>query len=326
MTAQPWAAPFVRLFAPQPEGVEPHAQLKTEPEDFQVTEQRIEKFSGSGEHLCLHIEKRGQNTRWVADQLAAQLGLQGKAVGYAGLKDRHAVTRQWFSLPLADENLLKNVQIEGVRLLDSQRHSRKLRPGDLSGNQFALRLRNLEGDREQLQHRLQRVVEQGFPNFFGAQRFGRKGDNVEQALDLNRRRRLLRHRNKGIYLSAARSWMFNRFLADRIECGDWPQLCAAKDITGPLWGRGRPPEDATFAAQEAELPGRFPELANLLEHSGLGQDRRTLRLQPQLQWRVEGNDLHLSFCLPPGSYATALIDQLLIARTADEPQGDENAG
>lgn len=311
-----WQPPFARIWPESDASVS--GRLKLEPEDFCVQEIPAFEFSGQGEHLYLFVEKRGQNTAWVASQLANHFGLQSRDVGYAGLKDRHAVTRQWFSLPVADDAAAETVQIEAVQILGRARHSRKLRRGDLSGNAFEICIRDIQGPVELIEQRLDLLARQGFPNFFGPQRFGRNGDNVAQALDLNRRRRLVRHGDKGIYLSAARSWLFNRFLADRIESGDWPEISELQDLTGPLWGRGRPAPDAHYAAAESQLPQRYPELVDLLEHAGLGQERRLLRIQVPLQWSFGEEVMRLSFCLPAGCYATALIDQLMVARQSPE--------
>lgn len=316
--ARPWPRALGR-----PDDETP-ALLKASPEDFFVEELSALMLDGEGGHRYLLIEKRGQNTAWVASELARVFQVPEKSVGYAGLKDRWAVTRQWFSLPWGAR--LPNLEeLEGVVLVETGRHSQKLRRGDHLGNRFVIRLRQVQVEPEIVEARLAAVREQGFPNYFGDQRFGKQGDNLARGMALARASRLRDHRKRGIYLSAMRSWLFNALLAELIDAGEWPRITAGgpnqPGPDGALWGRGRPRADAVFADFEEALPVTYPDLCDMLEHNGLSQERRALRVVPErLQWRwmdnadAVGRDLELSFMLPPGSYATELLDEIAALR------------
>jgi tRNA pseudouridine13 synthase len=211
--------------------------IRTLPEDFQVTEIPLVTPDGEGEHCWLSIRKRNSNTAWVAKQLAEFAGVAPKAVSYAGMKDRHAVTEQWFSVQLPgradpDWSLINN---ESFEVLQASRHSRKLKTGALRGNRFRLRVRGVDASPEQIQKRIQQLA-QGIPNSFGPQRFGHNGDNLVQAERLLARPKVQSEtarrsggrpgahvsRNKrSIWLSAVRSALFNRVLAARIEAANW---------------------------------------------------------------------------------------------------------
>ena len=178
---------------------------------------------GEGEHIWLDIEKNGANTAFVAQQLAAAAGVMDRDVGYAGLKDRYAITRQWFSiyLPKGETPDLTQLQHPEFKVLRQSRHLKKLRPGDLQGNRFRIVLRDATGDPDAmkaLEANLQAVASQGVPNYFGAQRLGFEGGNVEQGRAmLAREIRVRNPKKKGIYLSAVRSFVFNEVLAQRIQ-------------------------------------------------------------------------------------------------------------
>lgn len=321
------------------------ARVRVEPEHFRVVEIPICEPDGSGEHVWLSVRKRNANSEWVARQLARFAGVQPCDVSYAGLKDRHAVTEQWFSVQLpgkADPDW-SALSVEGVQILRAERHSRKLKRGALRGNRFALRITGFVGDSERVNACLQQIATQGMPNYFGEQRFGRDGQNIDAARAMladGGGRRLPRH-TRGLYLSALRSHLFNQVLAVRITAGNWNQLLegdllqlngsrawfkSAADAataarvdsldvhpTGPLWGRGRL-ESAAAARQveEAVLAGSAAD-CEALERAGLEQDRRALRVQVgALSWRWQGTDiLDLSFELPAGSYATVLLRELI---------------
>jgi tRNA pseudouridine13 synthase len=151
-------------------------------EDFVVEEIPRVLPEGEGGHLWLWVEKRSANTDWVAKELARVAACPARDVGFAGLKDRHAVTRQWFSVPAREvtpENLEK-AEIEGVKILDSHNHTRKLKRGTLNGNRFHLKIREFTGDAIETVQRLERIRASGVPNYFGPQRFGYNGQNVEK--------------------------------------------------------------------------------------------------------------------------------------------------
>ena len=332
------------------------ARIRVTPEDFDVTELDGFAASGAGEHLLLTIEKRGMNTAYVARLLAEWAGVDEGAIGYAGLKDRHAVTRQRFSVQLPGREAPDIAALErddaatgqALRVLDQARHARKLPRGALAGNRFVLVLRGVDGDRAAIEARLQAVAARGVPNYFGDQRFGHGGGNVDKALRMFGGLRV-RREERALLLSAARSELFNRVLAARVADGSWDRglegeawmldgsrsvfgpepwsealaaRLAAFDIhpSGPLWGRGE--SRATGAAQALEQQaldaGDGPALRAGLERAGLGQERRATRLKPDGlagRWLAE-DVLELAFTLPAGSYATAVLAELGAVRDA----------
>lgn len=209
--------------------------MRSTPEDFQVDELPSFEPSGEGEHLLLTIRKRGQNTAYVAKQLAHWAGIAEMGVSYAGLKDRHAVTTQRFSvhLPKRIAPDLATLDDAQMQVVESTWHHRKLQRGALLGNRFVLTLRQVQGEREAIERRLQAIAARGIPNWFGEQRFGRDGGNVASALAMfgytqdadgtlaPAPKRRLRNDQRSILLSAARSSLFNRVLGARVEQGNW---------------------------------------------------------------------------------------------------------
>jgi len=320
------------------------ARIRTTPEDFLVEEIDGFEATGSGEHLLLTIEKRGTNTAFAAAELARWAGVPPMGVSYAGLKDRHAVTRQRFSvhLPKRIAPDLASLQSTDMRVVKSEWHSRKLPRGALAGNRFELILRDVQGEREAIDERLTLIGAQGVPNYFGEQRFGRFGDNVANALAMFAGRRVGRDQ-RTLLLSAARSELFNQVLAARVSDGSWNRglpgevwmldgsrsvfgpepmtdaistRLAEFDIhpTAPLWGRGqlRSTDDAKALEESVLADPRALSLRQGLEAAGLSQERRSTRLRPgglRSEWLDEGT-LRLCFELPPGSYATTLLAEL----------------
>ncbi|ANB17687.1 tRNA pseudouridine(13) synthase TruD [Dokdonella koreensis] len=329
--------------------------LRVEPADFVVEERLGFEPAGSGEHLFVHVEKTGANTDWVAQQLGAFAGVAPVGVGYAGLKDRHAVTRQWLSLHLpgrADPDW-SALAIPGVRVLEAVRHDRKLKRGAHRGNRFRLRLREVGGDRDLAGARIAAIATHGVPNYFGEQRFGRDGDNLVLARQLFAGQRLPRHL-RGFALSAARSVLFNRLLGRRVDAGNWDRAVpgevwmldgshaifgplafdatlaerlASGDIhpTGPLWGRGALRSEADVQALEASIAAADPALADGLAQAGLEQERRALRLRvADLEWSWEdATTLAVAFALESGAYATTVLRELADWRLAagQSPEG-----
>jgi tRNA pseudouridine13 synthase len=289
------------------------AFFRSEPEDFQVDEDLGFVPSGEGEHVYLRIRKRNQNTMWIAKQLARFCGVQSMDVGYCGLKDRNAVTTQWFSIYLPKGPLpnWSDFHVEGTELLTASRHLRKLKPGAHRSNHFVIRLRELSGD---LGGRLEEVST-GVPNYFGEQRFGIGGGNlIEAERLLVGGQRIKNRKQRGLIMSAARSYLFNRVLSVRVEEASWRQVLTGDvgdEPTGPLWGRGRSPVGGETAAVEERVLAPLRAWCEGLEHVGLQQERRSTVLIPQqfaVQW--QGNDLQLSFGLAPGQYATALLREI----------------
>jgi tRNA pseudouridine13 synthase len=315
--------------------------------DFAVLEERGAPFAETGEHLYLRVRKCGQNTRWVAQQLAAFAGLPYKAVSYAGLKDRHAVTEQWFSLHLPgqagpDWNAFA---LPDVTVVAARRHDRKLRQGFLSYNRFSIVLRNLSAvDAGILAERLRCMAQNGVPNYFGPQRFGRDAGNLSLALRPGGWRRLPRAQ-RSFALSALRGALFNLYVAERVRGGSWltglegdaqqsdrargaaeqdtsvfePRLAPA----GPLWGRGN--GGASGAARELEerVYGAFPAITGLLEQAGARFSRRPLIARlGELDWDHTGDQLRLQFALGPGAFATTVLHAALTARDAATIEDD----
>ena len=278
-------------------------------------------------------------------ELARFVDISPVGIGFAGLKDRHAVTRQAMSVHLAGraEPDWSAFPHEGVRILDSARHRRKLKRGALAGNRFILTLRDVRGDREAAERVLTAIAARGVPNYFGDQRFGRGGANVDRARAMFAGKRVDK-RTRSMLLSAARSELFNRVLAGRVADGCWDtpldgeiwalagsrswfgpesfdatlaDRLARGDIhpSGPLWGKGEPPTTADAGARERETGAAEPELTAGLVAAGMDQERRALRLMPQqLAWEwLDDRSLQLRFALPAGSYATVVVREL--ART-----------
>ena len=314
------------------------AILKRLNEDFQVTELPLQLPCGEGEHLWLDVEKTGANTAFVAQQLAEAAGVEERDVGYAGLKDRHAITRQWFSiyLPKGETPDLTLTRHPEFKVLGQRRHVKKLRPGDLQGNRFRIVLREVAGDaraRQAVEANLQAVASQGVPNYFGAQRFGFEGGNVElgRAM-LAREIRVRNPKKKGLYLSAVRSFVFNEVLALRIQQGLWGKslpgdvMDEAGRPTGPLWGRGRVSSSEQAQALENGVAERHSTLCDGMEHAGLDQERRALVASPvDMSWEwPHDQQLVLSFCLPAGNYATAVLNEIL--RTTEPERHTLNEG
>lgn len=368
--------------------------LRSTPGDFEVTETLSFEPEGEGEHLYILAEKRGVTTRAVQQMLANRCGVPVRDVSYAGMKDKHAVARQWFSVrrpqredfgigeslqpreregvprkrtsargdpsqedslqpreregaprkkksargnPSHGTNASEDCQQPGaitpwessgagpqatasgdsqtgVRTLRHVRHRRKLRRGELERNHFRIRVRALAGDPATSLARLRAV---GAPNYFGEQRFGATGENVEAALDWVRAGKpRISPFLRSVYLSSMRSFLFNEVLAERVTDGTWRCLLdgeaeLAGAPTGPLWGRGRPPSAGAARALEERTMRAHCEIAKALEFVGLRQQRRALAATPkELSWRVESGALTLEFALDPGTYATSVLREV----------------
>ena len=320
------------------------AVLKASAEDFQVDEVLDIPLTGQGEHLWLWVEKRGLNTEEAARRLARAAGVSQRNISYAGLKDRQALTRQWFSLHLpgkADPDLAA-AQGDDLLIQRSERHNRKLQRGAHSANGFTLRLTALEAERDALEQRLQRIAAQGVPNYFGLQRFGFDGGNVLQACDFASRLELPVQRNlRSRLLSSARSYLFNQVLAKRVAAGTWNQAqigdllaftssrsffmagdaecidprLAILDLhpTGPLWGDGPLPSAGVTRQLEQEVADEAAQLVQWLIRADMAHERRILRLPIQsLTWHYPEPDiLQLAFVLPAGCFATVVVREVL---------------
>ena len=317
------------------------ALLKAECADFVVKEQLGYDMSGDGEFVAVKVRKTDCNTLFVGEQLAKIAGISARNMSYAGLKDRKAVTEQWFSLQMPGQPTpdFSQFSLDGVEILDATRHQRKIRIGSLQGNHFEILLRNVE-ETDELKVRLDFLAKNGFPNYFTEQRFGRDGNNLTQALRWANGEIKVKDRNKrSFYLSAARSEMFNLIVSKRMELnlaqqilvGDVLQLngshswfvvdesedlaqlqqrLAQQDVllTAPLIGE----EDKSAVDFEHEIFAQHQALFALMRQERMKAARRPILMQPQhFQWQFEPNGLRLQFALPAGSYATALIRELV---------------
>jgi|SRR5215469_4193074 len=331
------------------------ARIRGTPEDFRVEEVLGYAADGEGPHVMLTVEKRGANTRWVVEQLARLAGIPAREVGYAGLKDRHAVTLQHFTLNLdrRPEPDWQALPAGEFRVLKSARHRRKLKTGALQGNRFCLVLRDLSVDPATLASRLEAVRERGVPNYFGVQRFGRGAANIEKAeAALSGRLRVHDRRLFSLLLSAARSLIFNDLLSARVQAANWDKLLpgevlmldgshsvfratvddvalpariASGDLhpTGPLWGRGEPMSSGKALEWEKQAAARYPVMAAGLESLKLEPARRSLRLPVRdFAWKVEADTLVLKFFVPAGAYATTVLRELIDMREDIEDMAD----
>jgi len=320
-----------------------HGTLRVSPEDFFVDEDLGFAPDGAGEHVFVRVEKRGANTDWVARELARIADVRPDAVSYAGMKDRHALTRQTFSvhLPGKSEPDWNAIAHDEFRVLEHQRHSRKLKRGALKGNAFRIVVRDVQGDVDAARRVVASIESAGVPNYFGEQRFGRDAANVERALAMFAGKRVQRH-ERSLLLSAARSQLFNMVLARRVERGDWnrsvagdvwmlagthsifgpeavtPELiarCENGDIapTGPLWGNGDLRSTGDVADIENEVAGLCAAIAAGLAANDLRQERRALVLRPaELSMRILSDGvIEFAFGLSSGAYATVLLREIV---------------
>ena len=323
-------------------------------DDFVVTENTGIEPEGQGEHLWLRLRKTGLSTPEMCKLLSRLSGVRDRDISYAGLKDKHAVTEQWISLiwPIKQEpDWLAQLPAE-IELLAHIRHSRKLRKGALRGNRFQLVIRHIACvDPDAVLERIAHIRRAGFPNYFAEQRFGRDGANVSKAKAMFNRSMTVRDRfRRGMFLSAARSWIFNNLLAERVRRGDWdrvidgdvcqlhgsrawfvaeagdadiPRRVKEGDIhpTGPLWGDGDPSSKGEALGLESAIARLDVDLMAGLAAARVDHDRRALRVIPEDlhgEWLDDGS-LRLEFGLPAGAYATALLRELGAVQFAGGP-------
>jgi tRNA pseudouridine13 synthase len=317
-------------------------RLRAEPEDFRVDEIPLYAPTGQGAHTFVRVEKRLRNTEELARDLARAAGAPPRDVGYAGRKDRRAVTTQWLSVPGLDPERALRLDLPGARVLEAARHPHKLRTGQLRGNRFEIVARGVDAEAAaSAAARLEVLCARGMPNRFGAQRFGREGDNAQRAL------RVLRGERQGggrraarFLLSALQAAVFNAVLARRplplqvLERGDIAVRHASGGLflvedpaaeapradafeispTGPIFGtRVRGPAGAVAERERAVLAahGLDPERLRAPPGIRLRGARRALRVCPeQASLRHDGDRLRVSFVLPPGSFASVLLEEL----------------
>ena len=322
---------------PQSNGV-----FKQSCEDFNVQEDLGFELTGEGEHVCLWVQKVGENTQYLARQLAKFASIPARNVSYAGLKDRQGDTKQWFSLHIPgkitpDFSLFES---PGVTILKVIRHNKKIKTGALAGNYFSIVLREIS-DKDALQKALQQVQD-GVPNYFGEQRFGFDGYNINAALTMFQGRKIKDRFKRGIYLSAARSYLFNQVVSARIKgglynkplLGDCVQFVGNRSffpltdldattmerldkrevcLTAPLWGAGELTSELDAKQYETSVLSCYQEIQAGLAKNGLKQERRPLLLIPEefsSTW-LDENSVKIDFYLPSGCYATSVLRELI---------------
>ncbi len=326
-------------------------RYRVEPADFRVEEVFVHPLDDAGEHLWLWIEKTGLTTHQAIERIAGDCGVAARQIGFAGLKDRHARTYQWLSLPWPIKAELPTWTVADDLIVHAaRRHGRKLKRGAHTANRFSIRLRDIiypEGtdDGESLTALATRIASQGVPNYFGEQRFGRQGTNVEMARQVFAGKRLPRNK-RSIALSAARSFMFNQVLAARVADGTWARALAgdvfmlagtnsvfagnttdetaqalaervaSRDIapTGPMPGQLGPravvPESPA-ADHEQAVGQTYPDLIDGLVAARVDAERRALVLAvDDFQLTRADDDLIVSFELPAGAFATSVLREL----------------
>lgn len=325
--------------------------LKSVPEDFIVCEDLGFPLDGEGEHVMVHVRKTGCNTAFVAENLAKFAGIHPRDASYAGLKDKNAVTEQWFCLRMPGKEMpdFSQFVLEGCEILATTRQQRKLRIGSLKGNHFTLVLREIS-DRQFLDVRLEQIKAQGVPNYFGVQRFGRNGDNLRQALRWATDEIRVKERGKrSFYLSAARSAMFNHLVSQRLAqnlystvmLGDAMQLHGrgswfvvtedelaqsqlrniAHDIhiTAPLPGKGELGTQSQALDFETANLAEYEALWALARQERVDNTRRAINVIPEeMTWSWQDDTtLSLSFFLPAGSFATSVVRELIVLGNSD---------
>jgi tRNA pseudouridine13 synthase len=326
--------------------------LRASPEDFRVDEILGFEASGEGPHALLRVRKRGANTEWVARELARALGCKPFEVGFAGLKDRNAVTTQSFTVPRGRRAAQELVGIagEGFEVIAATAHQRKLPRGALEANRFEITVRQLAGDAQALAGRLGHLARGGAPNYFGPQRFGRDGGNLGQVLHAAaggaRRRRGAQ--GDGYMLSAARSVIFNAIVAARVEQATWNRLlagdvanldgrgsvfavespdaqlaqrCEALEIhpTAPLMGAGESLARGGVLALETEIAARFPEALAVIRAERMNGERRATRIRVrEFEYQLQADVLRLKFTLAAGSFATTVLREIIATSDTGE--------
>lgn len=318
------------------------AIFKKLPEDFIVTEQLGFELSGEGENLMLLIEKRQLNTQQVCEYLAKFFKKRLRDIGYAGLKDKQSISQQWFSVQLnrTAEIQLDNIETSEITVIKAIRHDKKLRVGALSANQFNIRLRDINTT-DDLNAKLSVIAKHGVPNYFGPQRFGIKGNNLNWFQRMVNGESIRNKKLKGFALSAGRSYLFNQCVSQRIEIDQFDKViegdvfvlagknsyfCFDKNdtdyqqrldtfdinISAPLYGGGESPAKQGSLDAEQEVAEKYSDWINTLSDNGLEHERRSIRLVPtDMSWRFTDNILDIQFSLPSGCFATSVLREVI---------------
>lgn len=310
-----------------------NAAFKCQPEDFQVNEVLPLVPDHYGEHLYLHIEKTACNTQWLATELARLAGIPANKASWSGLKDRHGVCRQYFSLHLPGKKDpdFSQVDTREFRILDSFRHRQRLRIGTHEGNEFKIVIREFSGDKKEFENQLTLISKEGFANYFGPQRFGHSGNNLVKLQDFVKKMEMPRRRPlRSTLISSARSFLFNQVLSARIKAGNWREHIQGDPSsipTGPLYGDGRACE-GQLQALESELLSKHKDICQWLSLNRSRAERRPLLIKPRdMTWQwLDDSILEISFSLPPGSYATSLLGQAVTLedKSAYSPSGNNH--
>ena len=323
-----------------------HGQIKARPEDFRVIENLDVVPSGAGEHDWLHIRKIKCNTDQVAKELAKFAKVARRDVGYSGMKDFFADTQQWFSvwLPGAEQPNWSNFDLPGVTINQVERHARKIKRGTHKSNYFEIQVSDIEGSLESLMHTIELIENQGVPNYFGSQRFGRDAGNMNQVLAMLNGGKRPKNRNlSGLLLSAARSWVFNKVASARVEQQSWQRLMerepacldgsnsvfisdAAVDQTqrlmamdihpsAPMWGQGSERfmlDSQSLHDWELRVLTSERELCDGLVRAKADYRRRSIRSYARnLRAQINHRGVLISFTLQRGQFATSVLRELV---------------
>lgn len=327
------------------------AGFKQQSQDFIVQEVLGYAPTGEGEHIYAWVRKQDLNTAYLAEQLAKFCQVPLRNVTYAGRKDKFAVTEQWFGIHLPGniEPQWESFSHEGVTILNTLRHNKKLRTGNLAGNRFTITLRDIEPS-DALEQRLRDIEQHGVPNYYAEQRFGVRqdahgklhtGGNLEMAMRMLAGETIRNRNKRSMAISALRSWLFNHIVSERLTAnqfntilnGDALKLAGSNsffiadsddealatrlssgdvEITAALPGKGELPTKADAATCEHNALDDYQVAVALLADLGLKQERRAMKVVPQnMRWQFENSTLTLSFQLPSGSYATAVLRELV---------------
>lgn len=320
--------------------------MKTLHEDFIVREQLGYEPTGEGEHIYLWVRKQGLNTAYLAEEIAKFAKLPLRAVSYAGRKDKHALTEQWFAVhkPGKAEYEWDKLAVPGALVLKAIRHNKKLRTGVLKGNQFELVIRNLSST-EGLEERLHTIHKNGVPNYFGPQRFGDsrydpRGSNLVLAEKMIGGEEIRNRNKRSMAISALRAWLFNEYVSTRLAdqyytqplAGDVMSLAGSNSffcaelidetikqrlekwdiqLSAPMWGAGSLASKLDAVEYESMVASSHPKIRRTLEDLGLKQERRAISLHADnMVWDIGGSQLNISFTLPSGSFATSVLREV----------------
>lgn len=333
-------------------------QIKQQIEDFQVVEKLGYSPIGEGEHIYLWVRKKELNTAYVAEHIAKFCKLPLRAVTYAGRKDKHATTEQWFGVhkPGKAEFNWTELKLPGLEILTAKRHNKKLRTGVLKANEFKITVRDLS-DTKGLEEKINAIAKQGVPNYFGQQRFGNtahhpNGGNLALAEKMINGESIRNRNKRSMAISAMRSWLFNQYVSERIKQqrfrtalpGDVCLLSGSNSffianeinteietrlqqqdilLSAPMWGDGTLDSEGQAKQFEQSIAEQHSSQSNTLSTLGLKQDRRAIRLFPKhLKWHIENTTLTIQFELTSGAFATSVLRE--IVNLTDACDADQN--